>query len=229
MTDLTDTGTYSQWDWDKDVTAQRAFAANMGKYVAIGGETCHLGGIATTWNDCDNTLVQLAEFGWDFLNIQFWLDMLNKWRSQGCFPEVSRRLGYRLSLVSASAPDTVHPSSAMDMTIRMANSGFGKVFNQRPLKIVFRSEARESSVVVTTDARRSLPLAGETVDLSLSFTAPADLVPGDAYGLWLELPDPTSDATMAADPRYKIRLANVGVWDSVNGRNDLNMSVNVVA
>ena len=106
-------------------------------------------------------------------------------------------------------------------TIR--NVGFAPIYNERKVYLVFSSQVSEFSIQMQTDPRRWLPNGAET-QISESLTLPAD-IPAGTYQLYLHLPDIAS--SLAADPRYAVRFANVGVWDATTGMNNLNASVTV--
>ena len=74
-----------------------------------------------------------------------------------------------------------------------------------------------------TDPRRWLP-NGETAVINETITMPVD-IPAGTYSLHLHMPD--AYASIADDPRYAIRFANIGTWDEQTGMNDLNASVQV--
>ncbi len=57
--------------------------------------------------DCTNAKAELAKYHWTYMNKDWGTQILDKWASQGCRPEVDRRLGYRLSLTAASLPTSL--------------------------------------------------------------------------------------------------------------------------
>jgi len=152
--------------------------------------------------------------------------VLNRWREQGCFDEVDRRLGYRLGLQSGAVTSQVAPGGTLTVDLRMRNDGFGKVYNPRPIDVVLRNTAtgETRTMRAVADARTILPLAGETRDLELSVTVPSNL-PAGSYDVLLALPD--AAPTLENDVRYNIRFANVGTWQESTGLNDLGLTTQV--
>lgn len=215
-----DSGTYGG-----DQVRDRREAAETARYTVTGGETCAIG-FPSPRQDCVVALDELAEFSWDYLNAGFHSGVLNRWRDQGCYDEISRRLGYRLGLVSGAVTESASPGDSITVDLRMRNDGFGKVYNPRPIDIVLRntSTGATRALRAVADARRILPLAGETRDLQLSVRLPSDLPTGD-YEVLLALPD--FDSSLAGDVRYNIRLANVGTWESSTGLNALGLTTRV--
>lgn len=215
-----DTGTYGG-----DQVRDRRETAEFTTYTATGGETCAIG-YPSSRQDCVNALDELAQFHWDYLNSGFHSGVLNRWRDQGCFDEITRRLGYRLGLESGAVSADVAPGGTLTVDLSMRNDGFGKVYNPRPIDIVLRntSTGETRTVRAVSDARTILPLAGESRDLQLSVTVPNNL-PAGSYDVLLSLPDAASN--LANDVRYNIRFANVGMWQESTGLNDLGLTTRV--
>ena len=61
-----------------------------------------------------------------------------------------------------------------------------------------------------------------TIDETLSI--PAE-IPAGTYQLYLHMPDAAE--SLAADPRYAVRFANVGTWDATTGMNKLNTTMEI--
>lgn len=215
-----DTGTYGG-----DQTRDRRESADFSRYTVTGGETCAIG-YGTARQNCPVALQELGQFHWDYLNSGFYTPILNGWRNQGCFDEISRRLGYRLALERSAVTTSVARGGSLTLDLTMRNDGFGKVYNPRPVDVVLRSTVtgETRSVRAVADVRKSLPLAGETRELQLSISIPTDMAAG-SYAVLLGMPD--SAQTLARDTRYNIRLANVGVWESDTGLNSLGLTVGI--
>lgn len=213
-----DAGTYLS-------AADRTYAKRVTTYTAMGGETCRLGGLSSR-NDCPTSLEQLATYHWDYLNADYYTAIYDKWKKQGCYDEITRRLGYRYALTKVTAPTALAPGDPLGVTITLHNAGFGKLYNPRPLELALVpvSGGRRVIVTVTSDARRMLPLAGRTATIDVGAALPADTPPGD-YDVFLSLPD--ASPQLAPDPRYAIRLANQGVWVAADGTNDLQLQIRV--
>jgi hypothetical protein len=217
------TGTYSTSspDFEKD----RDTFEKVGRYAATSGESCNVGGL-NDYSTCQAVLSDMVAIGGpDTLFRGFWKDMYSRWIGQGCYQEVSRRLGYRLSLLKATLPVVVNSGQPMTVKLQIQNTGFGKVYNKRPLDLVFVGADQVLTARLTPDARSKLPLAGQTVESEWTVAAPAGLKAGQIYQLHLRMPDPSN--RMEADPRYAIRLANSNMWDPATGRHNLGASAQV--
>jgi len=142
--------------------------------------------------------------------------VLARWRSEGCYDEIGARLGYRLSLTEAQLPTEVRPGGNFTFSISLENTGWAAPFGQRPVLLVLEGEGTTASVQLQSDPRRWLP--GTPVVLEGRVELPATLAEGQ-YRLALALPDRAP--SLKARPEFAIRLANSGVWSSVDGSNTL--------
>ncbi len=221
------TGTYSTGS-DASFALDRNTFETVGRFAATSGESCDVGDGLNQYNYCtgsNGVLTDMAKVGGpDTLFRGYWATMYDNWKSQGCYDEVSRRLGYRLSLVSATLPVKVKAGQTFSVSLEITNTGFGKVSNPRPLDLLFVGSSGTTVARLTGDARQQFPLAGETKAYTWTVTAPSTLVTGSIYKLSLRLPDPS--ARLASDSRYAIRLANQGgIWNATTSSHDLQASV----
>lgn len=195
--------------------------------VAVGGETCQVS-VERHRTDCVTAVAELDRFNWDYLNIGFYKPALDRWRAEGCFEEVERRLGYRFEMIDANASASVAPGDILSVNLQLANVGFGKLYNPRSANLILRhvDSGFVTRIPVSggNDLRKSLPLSGQRRSIDLSGITPADLPAGN-YELLLELPDAAS--TLADKPEYSVRMANLDVWESATGFNRLNLEIQV--
>ncbi len=229
---IDDIGTYDRNNPERD----RAYAAALGAFTVVGGETCS--NEYDTHNSrerraCDNAIAEMERFGWDYLNLDFYYEVLDSWRAQGCFDEIADRLGYRFELHGVEHEGgLLHPGETLALRLGISNTGFGKLYNPRPLQIVLRQEHSGQVVRMTAveDARIALPLAGEDTTLPLSVTLPANLEHG-SWQVFIALPD--ASPVLADDHRYSVRLLGLrpdgtSVWTKQHGGlNDLGFRISV--
>jgi len=213
-----DTGTY-QYESDKAVFQW------VGQYAATSGETWGL----SSYNECGNVIPYCeSQGGPDHFFRKHGTDVINRWKTHGCYDEFSRRMGYRLWLSKAETNTGVSPGGSMSLKLWLFNRGFGKVYNPRPIDLVFVGAGGPFTARVTADARLQLPRAGYVVTPTWNLAVPAGLQAGQSYALHLRLPDPDVCGNgLAADARYCVRLASAGTWDGDTGRHDLGLSVTV--
>jgi hypothetical protein len=213
-----DGGTFTN---DADI----AYFEAASRWTVTGGETCQIAGVSER-NDGANAVREMERFHYDYLNSYFYAPILDKWRSQGYYDEISRRLGYRYVLQGTIAEAATQPGDTFSLAIDVGNEGFGKLYNPRPIEIVLRPAGGGSDVRLraSNDARDVLPGPGEERTVGLTVAIP-DGLPTGTYDVFLALPD--AAGTLADDPRYAIRVANQGVWDAASGINALDVQVQV--
>jgi hypothetical protein len=205
---------------------KRDYMKKVTPYMVVGGETCQVEALAGQRSDCSTSLRELAQYHWSYLNSEFYEPTLTRWKQQGCYSEISRRLGYRFRLLDARIPDTATAGGAFNLSFRIANSGFASAYNARAVELVLRHRVTKQEVRtrLASDPRRWF--AGTTNTVNASWTLPANLQAG-AYDLLLNLPDPAAPLTRRAD--YSIRLANQGLWEPTTGYNSLQAIVRIGA
>jgi glucose/arabinose dehydrogenase len=217
-----DVGTY----WPPERQEEfRDYLAQMTAYTPTGGETCQVSP-AEHRTDCPTALAEMARFHWSYLNYDFYRPDIDRWKTEGCFDEISKRLGYRYRLLNASVDRQGRAGEPLALQLRLTNSGFARLYNPRPAELVLRQAATgaERKVIIREDVRGWLPGPAETTTLSVAATLPGDLPTGD-YDLLLNLPDSASN--LSSLPAYSIRLANQGVWEAGTGYNDLGLRTSV--
>jgi hypothetical protein len=191
-------------------------------YLAMGGETC---AVNVPRSDCASALEEMAKFRWSYLNADYHPEVLSRWRSGGCMPEVQRRLGYRFTLTEGSFTDEgVRPGGTMQVRLGVRNDGWAAPYNPRAVQLVLRNASGSIAGRLPLAASPGKWLPGTTTTVNEAVTLPASLAPGN-YRLGLALPDPL--ASLADRPEYAIRTANTGLWDAARGVNDLKHSITV--
>ena len=180
------------------------------RYVLMGGETCGV----SSFCECDVTLKDCEDYHWTYLNIEYNRQVHNVWKNGGCWDEIERRLGYRLSFA-----DVYHsaPAAGEEMTValQIRNSGFAAPMNGRGFEIILIDGNGKKTVYEFDDVDPRYWFAGRTVNIEKAIA-----IPSDASGnctLYLNLPDPKP--TLHDNPRFSIRLANDGVWNEAYGYN----------
>ncbi len=214
-------GTYD--DGEGDYAQMRNYIAQETLYVPNGGETnVEDKNLAAIVAQQDTTLAELRRFHWSFCGSQYSRKVTDKWRNNGTFEEMNRVLGYRFQLARASFPQHLTAGDTPRIIIQLVNKGCAPMYNARPVYLVLRDQQSAYSIQLSADPRRWVP--GQLLAISELVTIPAD-IPAGTYDLYLHLPDAAT--TLAADPRYAVRFANVGTWDASTGMNDLLCSVSV--
>lgn len=224
-----DVGTY--WADTPAKSAQlRAYAQRASSVTGAGGETCAPPKPAQARMSCSDILREGAGYHMSYLNRDYFKGFFDRWQAEGCMAEVSRRLGYRITLKSVAHSATATPGGAFAWQVTLANGGWARPMNPRTLSLYL---VDASNKVVTlplagTDLRQATP--GEPMQWSGSVTLPATL-PAGSYHVHVGAPD--AFPSLAAKPMYSVRFANAdnvatGVeWKPGVGRLALGTTVQV--
>ena len=172
-----------------------------------GGETCNPN---PPRSECASALAEMELLHTSYLNDEYHPDVLASWVAGGCRDEIERSLGYRFAL---SSGDVVASSDgAVEVALTLTNEGWAAPYNPRTAYLVVDG-ATGAAVPLGADPRFWLPGVEVTVTGSLSEIGPGT----HELALWL----PDEAPGLQGDPRYSIRLANVGTWDDTSGLNVL--------
>lgn len=208
-----DVGTYQ-------LPGEKAYAAADSAFTPVGGETCDRN---PPRSECASALVELSAHHFSFINTDYHPDVLDDWRSGGCFETIACRLGYRFVVMEHESPEQIARGQPLSLRLRVFNDGYARAYNPRPIYLVLQQGEARRVVQVDADPRRWAP--GEESEMCLDAQIPADLPPGDyQLGLWL----PDASERLRDDPRYAIRLSSGAAWDGSSGVNLLDAAVRVV-
>ena len=193
-----------------DNDASREYWKRDTRYTLMAGETCGV----SSYCECAVTLQDCEDYHWTYLNIEYNRQVHNVWKDGGCWDEIERRLGYRLSFA-----DVYHstPAAGEDMTValQIKNSGFAAPMNGRAVELILVDGKGKKTVYELNDVDPRYWFAGRTVNIEKAISIPADA--SGKCTLYLNLPDPKP--TLHDNPRFSIRLANDGVWNDDLGYN----------
>jgi len=206
-----DAGTYHY----TDIERWKDYVVEDTRFTPRGGDTCSARPEEDR-GDCATALAEFESMHWSYLGATESLPHFDEWREAGCFDEIERRMGYRFRLVDAEVPPAVRPGGHFAFGVTLHNDGFAALFNPRPVKLVLAGDGGRYVLELDVDPRRWE--AGDDHRVEATLQLPADMVAGD-YTLSLALPDRSE--TLADDPRYAIRFANVDVWEAAEGVNVL--------
>jgi hypothetical protein len=209
-----DVGTYRLGDQGWTVERELNFIGSESHFVPYGGETCRL----DPRGECSNAVPEMTTLHINYLNIDYNGRVLDRWKEQGCFDEIRRRIGYRFVLESAQLPQQVHPGTEFNLTFTIRNVGFGELFNPRKVEIVLINNATGEEQVAALKEEPRFWGAGKTTTVKASLSIPQNLEKGE-YTVGIRMPD--LSPSIHDDPRYAIRFANKDIWDGETGTNIL--------
>jgi hypothetical protein len=202
-----DVGTYQY----EPLETLKTYLAQDTRNVPIGGETCAV----DARNSCATTTAEMQRFHWTFINDDYNKDVIGRWQTEGCRPDIERKLGYRIALQSAALPTTARPGGSFNVDLTLVNDGWAAFTNPRPVFVALEGQNQRSTAQLTVDPRTWQPGA---IRIRAHLRLPANLAAG-TYRLALWLPDA---ATALRDrPEYSVQLANQGTWNATRGDNTL--------
>jgi hypothetical protein len=211
LASATDMGTYQQ-------PGERDYALSDSAFVAVGGETC---AVYPARSACAPAMAEMAALRFGFLNISYHPDVIQSWRSGGCFEQVACRLGYRLALLRHESPQALRAGETLSVVLKLVNDGYARPHNPRGVVLVLEGPMRRE-FPTSIDPRQWTP--GSTADVCLSSALPGDLPSGE-YRIGVRFPD--ASPSLRDNPSYALRLANGVSWDAATGTNRLDARVRV--
>ena len=200
-----DQGTYST-----PVSEWKDYLEKDSNYTPVGGEFC----TRNANTDCDGAAGELARMQWSFSNIGYPNDVVDEWKSQGCFAWLGTRLGHRFVMDRVAWTEEPKSGEAMSLRIDIRNVGFAAMFNPRPVVVVLESASNRYELPLPSVDPRRWPGRGVAV---LNAELSLDAVEPGTYRMSLWLPD--ASASLRNRPEYSIRFANEDVWNASSGTN----------
>ena len=189
----------------------REFWKKNTRYTLMGGETCAV----SKFCECEASLKDMEDYHWTYLNSEYNTSVISRWRKNGCYDEIERRLGYRLHVSDLYHTPAPAADSDMRVVLQIKNTGFSAPINPRAVELVIVDGKGNTTVYEQKDVDPRYWFAGETVTLDKVIKLPAD-ASGECT-LYLNLPDPK--ATLHDNPLFSIRLANEDSWVEETGYN----------
>ena len=198
-----DTGTYTQ-------PGQRDYVQALSAHTAFGGETCE--GAQTPVRDtCADILVEGRQYHLAWLNADYAPSVIDGWRAQGCLPQVSASLGYRLQLDALAHAGVAARGEQLAFDVDLRNVGWARFFTPRRLVVTLRHRKTGALWSGVAGDLRELPAQATTSSrLRVTVSVPAQAEPGE-HDVLLGVPDVF--AATEGDPRFAVRFANANSTD----------------
>ncbi|TDP58053.1 DUF4832 domain-containing protein [Flavobacterium dankookense] len=215
LSDDTDVGTYT------NTATEYPYLAQETKFLPMGGETCDFD---PNRSNCDVGLTEMAQFHWSYMNIDYYPEVIQEFGENNCLNEIRKRLGYRFNLTSGLFPANATSGQPLSINIRLKNTGFASIYNDRKAYIVLRNVITNQEYSVVLASNPQLWYGSGEIVINENITLPSNMSQGN-YDLFLNLPDEA--VGLSNRPEFSIRFANNDVWESTTGYNKLNARVNV--
>ena len=200
----------------------RKYWSAESRYTIMGGETCDLSAFChcdpqETPSAAHGVLADMAINHFTYLNQSYNTAVLNRWRSEGCFEELQKRLGYRLVLEKGQFTKDAKAGDSFRVVLDLRNDGFAAIQNPRDAELVLTDKGGKVLKTWKLNADPRFWMPEEKVSIDQTVTLP-DGVSGEVT-LSLNLPDPCE--TLRDNPMFSIQMANENVWDESTGYNKL--------
>ena len=164
--------------------------------------------------------------------------------SDGCFSTITKKMGYRLVLTSATIPASRAQGASFPLTVNFRNDGYGKGYNPRTFYLELKQQGGNgfARFPITSFDWRTVGTNGATGAINQTFTVPANLAEG-TYDVFIWAPDNspklrlpgTDGGTLTGTnavrnaARYSVRLSGkiggVDIWNSTTARNKIGSMV----
>ena len=194
----TDYGTY---DGARTPDEWKSYIAAISETAPVGGETCV---DEAAFTACENALPELERLGYTYVHQNYQRAVIDRWRAEGCFDEIERRLGYRVILRAVEAPQSVSAGASFPVVLEIENVGFAPPYVTRRIGAALAGDAGRTELGVTAlggaDSRGWLD--GETVRVELELAVPAE-APFGEHQLRIVLSDDRSE-----HPAHRMLFAN---------------------
>jgi hypothetical protein len=209
----TDVGTYER-DGVNTIERDQKYLAELTRFTPMSGETCAPN---PPRSECTSAIQEMELLHFSAINEAYHQGILRSWEEGGCMEEIRNRLGYRLSLTSATFNEMVRHGGLLNLTVEITNTGFASLMNPRPLYVVLVGEngTPPYEVKLELDPRTWQPGASS---FTTKVRLPSKIGEGD-YNLALWLPDEAE--MLQRNPFYAVQFSNEGTWDESTGYNIL--------
>ncbi len=214
----TDVGTYER-DGAITIARDQNYLAELTRFTPMSGETCAPN---PPRSECESAIKEMELLHFSAINEAYHKGIIRSWKDGGCMEEITKRMGYRLSLTTAEFNEEVKPGGILNLIVNLQNTGFASIINERPLYIALAGQGGIQTYKVKLDVDPRHWEFG-TSNFSVKLHIPSN-INEDNYQLALWLPDEYE--FLRDNPLYAIRFANEGIWNEVTGLNVLgNISV----
>lgn len=226
LASYTDFGTFSDYGppvSSDDTTNLKPYVGEDSQFVPVGGETCS---VNNPYDNCasvgGNADSELERFHYSYINSEYNNNVNNDWTAI-CMADIQKKLGYRISLIDGTYPNSVNAGSSINVIINIENTGYAAPFNPRGIELVLRAIGSGDTYFapLSVDPRFWLP-GSHTINENICLP---ENIPAGSYAFLLNLPDP--EESLFDNPDYSIQLANLNVWESNTGYNSLNHTIQV--
>ncbi len=205
LTGGTDYGTYV------NIIEDKQYISNDAAYVVTGGETCVP--VGTYIPNCEIASAEMRLLKWTYLNLDYYLPTISRWKTSNCFDDFQRNLGYRLAFSTTSLPSEVKANGQLAVKMTISNKGYAPLYHEKKSYLILKNTSTNTyhEFLLPIDLRKCKPNVDLKVDEIVNI---GDLPIGD-YAVYLRIADKAP--TLKSRIEYAVQLANTDVWVTENG------------
>jgi hypothetical protein len=197
----------------------RDYVKKMSENSGFGGETCdNVSNSDQMRVSCPEALSEHAALHISWLNAAYSPVFINSWKSNGCFDQISRSMGYRLQLDSVNHAPSASRGTTVAINVNLRNTGWARMFSKRALVVTLRNKSTGATITGSGGDLTSVA-SGASAQMTVNVNLPAGTTAGN-YDVLISVPDIWS--TTAGDARFAVRFANADsgsqAWDASNAR-----------
>lgn len=205
----------------------RAYHAKISEWTTTGGENCSGG----QYTACADALNDGRTYHWAYLRDDWGTSYHTGWKSQGCYAEIRRSLGYRFQLDAISHAKSASAGGKLNVTVDMRNVGWARIKSDRQLVVTLQNRSTGARITGRAGDMRTLPSqATSSSKVVVAVSIPATAAAG-TYDVYLSMPD---IGTRTKDkPEFAVRFANADnsskgqAWEAANFRFKTGTSVSI--
>lgn len=192
----------------------RKYVRIESNYVMNGGESCYQGD--NTYCECIPAYKNLRTFHWQYLSNHH--DIINVWKSMGCYEDATARVGYRFVLNGSAFDSDWRSGSDLTLRLCLTNYGWGSLINPHVLEFILVSDSNPQEKYVFTSSTDPRIWKGSHIYTHTErIVLPEGLRTGAKYNLYINVAD--SEPTIHDRADYSVRFANKNIWDPQTGYN----------
>ena len=213
---ITDLGTFEEEQRDASMRWQNAQTL----YTLFGGECIRPN---SNYNEFENALPDMIERHCTYLNKTYDEKVKDKWRNatyngedelykgESGYLYIQNHLGYRLVLREAQVKVS---NDNLIVNLQIENVGFGNIVREKEIEVLLKHD--EDIYVLKNDVDIRQHLNGNMYTLELIEFMPNE-IEDERYQIFVNIKEPYD--SLDNNDNYKIKLANVDMWDSEVGAN----------
>ena len=107
-------------------------------YYSMGGESCN---DDATYTNCTNAVKELKRFHWSYINDGYHPGVLSRWKTNGCYSDIEKKVGYRYRMIQASIPNNVLIGDSLRISLNITNDGWSRLVNKRKAELILKKNS----------------------------------------------------------------------------------------